>query len=168
VKINFYPESNKKEYTKAVFEYRKIWNKDGKKILKLIEKYSNQQFEVKEINALIYNDISYSIPLTLESDLSKNIKKGVIVHELLHRLLVENNYYLPNENFTEEVHKIIDLILFDIWVELFGEKHAKENIEHEIGYGCLDYKKAWDWAMGFLKGERQKKFEEMKLKYQKK
>ncbi len=165
MKINFYPESNNRDYIKAALEYKKIWKKDGIKIIKLIGKYSGQKFKTKEINALTCNQVSYSSPLLLESGLTKNIKEGVIVHELLHRLLVENNYRLPNKNFTENVHRIIDLILFDIWVELFGEKLAKENMKHEIGYGCLDYKKAWDWALSFSKEERTKEFEKMKRKY---
>jgi len=168
VKINFYPESNKKDYIKAALEYKKIWGKDGKKILELIEKFSGQKFKTKEITALTYGDISYSVPLTLESNLLKNIKEGVLIHELLHRLLVENEYYLPNKNFTEEIHRVIDLVLFDIWEELFGKKQARENMDHEIGYGCPDYKRAWKWALSFSKEERRKKFEQMKLKYQKK
>jgi hypothetical protein len=168
MKINFFPESNHLDYIKAALEYEMIWKKNGKKILTLIKKYSGLNFKTKTINALTYGDISYSSPLILESNLPKNIKEGVLVHELLHRLLAENDYYLPNKNFTIEVHRIINLILFDIWEELFGYKKAKNNQKHEIGYGCLDYKKAWNWALSFPKEQRREKFEEMKLKYQKK
>jgi hypothetical protein len=168
LKINFYPESDKKEYIKAAKEYKVIWKNDGKTIVRLIEKYSGMNFKTKIINAVTSDNISFSIPMTLESNLNHDQKKGTLAHELLHRLLVDNNFWFKkNKNITEIVHKIIDLILFDIWTDLFGESKAKENINHEISYGCLDYKNAWEWALSFSKEDRKNKFKEMKLKYQK-
>ncbi len=167
LQINFYPESDKKEFVKAAAEYQKIWEKEGQKIVKAIEKYSGLTFKTKVINALTFEGISYSSPLQLNSSYNPSRKEGTLVHELIHRLLVENNFWLPEENFLEEVHKIIDLILYDIWVELLGEKGAKDNKEVEIGYGNPAYKKAWDWALSFPKEKRAKKFQEMRTKYQK-
>lgn len=68
---------------------------------------------------------------------------------------------------TEELHKVIDLILYDIWTDLLGKEGAEDNKEVEIGYGNLDYKRTWEWALSFSKEERAKKFQEMRLKYQK-
>ena len=45
LQINFYPESNKEEYIKAAEDYKDIWEKDGQKISKLIEKYSGLIFK---------------------------------------------------------------------------------------------------------------------------
>lgn len=165
--INFYPESDKNKYFKAVEEYKIIWQKNGEKVVELIEKYSGMNFKTKMINAIIFDEISYSVPLQLEYYLSNNQKVATLVHELTHRLLMENGYLLPRKDFTKEIHKIIYLILFDIWTDLLGEKMAKKNVKNEIGYGDIHYKKAWDWALSFSKEKRKKEFEKMKLKYKK-
>lgn len=168
LQINFYPESDKEKYIKAAKEYQLIWKNDGKTIVELIEKYSGINFKTKIINAVTFDDVSFSIPMKLESSLTYDQKKGTLVHELLHRLLNDNKYLIPMEkDFTEKIHRMIDLILFDIWTDLFGKDKAKENMDHEIGYGCLSYKNAWEWALSFSKEDRKTKFEEMKLKYQK-
>jgi hypothetical protein len=167
LQINFYPESDKQKYIQATNEYQLIWKKDKIKILELIKKYSGIDFKTKVINAIIFDYISSSMPMNLEEKLTYNQKEAVIVHELLHRLLVDNNFQIPyKENSAKTIHQIIDLILFDIWTDLFGEIKAKENIKHEISYGDLNYKNAWKWALSFSKDERKNKFEKIKLKYQ--
>jgi hypothetical protein len=61
------------------------------------------------------------------------------------------------------IHKHIDLILYDIWVDLYGEKFAKEEIDYEIslwnGKGISPYKTAWDWALKMIKQERRQEFQ---------
>lgn len=167
LQINFYPESDNKKYIEEAKEYQLIWQKDGEKIVELIKKYSGMNYKTKIINAIIFDEISFSVPLKLESDLTYDQKESNLIHELIHRLLVDNNYWITTSlNLTEMLHRIIDLILFDIWVDLFGEKKARENIKHEISYGCISYKKAWNWALSFSKEERKNKFEKLKLKYQ--
>ncbi len=167
VQINFYPESDKKGYLKSVEEYKTVWQNNGKKVVELIEKYTKMHFKSKIINAIIFDEISYSVPLQLEYYLSDNQKIATLTHELLHRLLIENGYLLPKRDFTKEVHKIIYLVLFDIWADLFGIIMAKKNVKNEIGYGDINYKKAWVWALSFSKEQRKKEFERMKLKYKK-
>jgi hypothetical protein len=167
LQINFYPESNKKEYIKAAEEYQKIWGKEGAKIVKVIEKYSGLTFKTKVINALTFEGISYSMPMQLRSSYNSSRKKAALIHELIHRLLIDNNFWFKQKNFTEEVHKVIDLILYDIWVDLLGKDGAEDNKKVEISYGNPAYKKAWEWALSFSKEERAKKFKKMRLKYQK-
>ena len=58
------------------------------------------------------------------------------------------------------IHKHIDLILYDIYVELYGENFAKKEIAYEIslwtGKGISPYKIAWDWVLSMTKEKRQK------------
>jgi len=166
LQINFYPESDKKEFIKAAEEYQKIWQEEGQKIVKAIEKYSGLTFKTKVINALTFEGISSSIPMRLRSSFNLNRKKGALVHELIHRLLIDNNFWFKQKNFTEELHKVIDLILYDIWIDLLGKEEAKDNKKVEISYGDPAYKKAWAWALSFSKEERAKQFQEMREKYQ--
>lgn len=163
LQINFYPESDKEEFIKAAREYQEIWDKEGKKIIETIEKISGLKFKTKFINAVTFGGISYSLPLRLESSYKPKFKRAVLVHELCHRLLVDNGVKIKSiskADFTFKVHRIIYLVLYDIWVQLYGEKLAKEAMELEISYGYPPYKKAWDWALSFDKLERSKKFKE--------
>lgn len=66
-----------------------------------------------------------------------------------------------------ELHKVIDLILYDLWTDLLGKEGAENNKEVEISYGDPIYKEIWEWALSFSKEERAKKFQEMREKYQK-
>jgi len=162
LQINFYPESDKIFFIKAANEYSEIWKKDRQKIIKLIEKYSQLTFKTKVINAVTFEGISYSTPMRLKSSYSSDQKETTLVHELLHRLLVDNNFWFDKKDtFHEDIHKIIDLILYDIWVELLGKDLANKSKDIEIGYGDPTYKKAWDWALSFSKKQRALKFQEM-------
>jgi hypothetical protein len=168
--INFYPENNDKKYIKTVKEYETIWKNDGKNILDLIEKYSTMKFKTKIINAIICSDtISQSVPMILDDNLNYVHKKTTLVHELIHRLLYDHDYWIwADVNYVEELHKIVDLILFDILSDLYGIKVAKDNVKHEISYGDIDYKNAWEWTLNLTKDDRKIKFKEMKLKYKNK
>ena len=64
-----------------------------------------------------------------------------------------------HNNWAMAVHKHIDLVLYDILVELYGKDLAKKEIDFEIslwaGKDISPYKNAWDWAMAMTKEERQ-------------
>ena len=167
--INFYPESDKPELKKATEEYSRIWNADGQKIVKVIEKISGLKFKEKEINALVFNGVSYSIPLQLNSNQTPDNKRGALTHELCHRLIVGNNlkfdFKYEDENWNQEVHKQVDLILYDIWVDLYGKEFADDQVEAEGNLlkqeGISPFKVAWNWALSLTKEERAKEFKSL-------
>lgn len=165
MKINFYPDHDDPNFEKAAKKYAEIWNQEGNRIIRVLEKISGLKFKEEIINAITYNENSYSIPLRLQSNSTKREKKWTIVHELCHRLFVANNIKLNNltwDNHNLETHKPVDLILYDVLVELYGEKEAKDNIKYEIdlwtGKNVSPYKIAWDWALSMTKEERAKEF----------
>jgi len=166
IKINFYPESDREKYVKAAKEYTEIWNKSGKKTFKSIEKISGLKFKTKLINAVTYKGHSNAFPLRLRSEYSRIDKEAVLTHELCHRLLDDNHFYFfDTTNLSQDIHKTIDLILYDIWVLLLGKKCADERVDKEIGYGDVNYKNAWEWALSFDKKTRKQKFKEFVTKY---
>lgn len=166
MQINFYPERDNPKFEKAAKEYAKIWTEGGDNVVKVIEKTSELKFKEKTVNAIIHDEISYYVPLKLQADISTEHKKGTLVHELCHRLVVGNNIKIKTgktyNNWTMAIHKHIDLILYDIWVGLYGESFAKKEIDYEIslwtGKGISPYKTAWDWALKMTKEQRQKEF----------
>lgn len=168
MKINFYPEHDDPRFEKAAKEYAKIWNEEGESIIRILEKLSGLKFKEKFINAVVYEDkISWSHPLKLDYNISNKLKRGLLVHEMIHRLFKSNSskkLKIPfnKKNYTLDVHKVLDLILYDAWVELFNEKFAKDHIKYEIslwtGKGVNPYKIAWAWTLSMTKAQRIKKF----------
>jgi hypothetical protein len=164
VKINFYPEYDNPELEKAAKEYGEIWEEEGNRITRAIEKISGLKFKEKVINAIIYDEISYSIPLRLQAGISENHKRGALVHELCHRIVVGNNIHVKARKtytgWNTDIHKHIFLILYDVRIKLYGVELAKKEIDFEIslwnGKGISPYKIAWDWALAMTKEERQK------------
>lgn len=167
MQINFYPEYDNPKFEKAAKEYARLWRKEGQKIIAVIEKISGLKFEEQIINAIIYDRISMSHPLQLQAGLSLEEKKGTITHELCHRLLWSNKIKwekIEGENgFYLLTHRPVDLILYDIWIELYGETFAKEEVKSEIKLwtekGISPYKIAWDWALGMSKEQRHEEFQ---------
>ena len=165
--INFYPDSDIENLEPAVEKYQEIWRKEGKRIVKIMEKVSGLKFKESFINAIVFQAKfpSQSCPLCLKADYPDEQKVSFLIHELTHRLLAGNGIRPQQEKFKSEeekklaVHKILYLILYDIWVELYGEKFAKESVKSEINIpGTEVYKKAWRWALSLSKEERKEKF----------
>lgn len=168
--INFYPESNNPKFEKAAAEYKKLWEQDENRIVSAIENISGLKFKEKFINALVFDDVSYSVPLQLSANITLERKRGALVHELCHRLVVGNNIEVKSgKNYNSwifAIHKHIDLILYDIWVTLYGENFAKREIKYEIslwtGKGISPYKIAWNFVLSLNKEERAKEFAKFK------
>ncbi len=169
LKINFYPESDNPEFEKASKEYAKLWEEEGAGIQKTIENISGLRFKEKNINALVFDNVSYSVPLQLTASITLERKRGALVHELCHRIVVGNKIKVKSgksyNSWILAIHKHIDLILYDIWVDLYGENFAKREIKYEIslwdGKGISPYKVAWDWALSMTKEERAREFKKI-------
>lgn len=164
LQINFYPDYDNPEFMTGLEEYKSIWEAEKEKIIAVLEKVSGLKFRENNINAIVFSGISNSHPLALRHDLDSKFKKENLVHELGHRILSDLNKHLrkniPETDHALELHKALNLILFDVFVELWGEEYAKEAVEYESNSKRpLFYKQAWDWALSFSKEERQNKFE---------
>jgi hypothetical protein len=165
--INFIPDSDREDLSEKIKsgldDYKKIWKNDSTRVVKAVEKTTGLKFIEKEINAIVFSSTlnSRSFPLSLNADLELDIKKGLLVHELCHRLLSGNHIRVRFDNYKDislEIHKVLNLILYDIWVEVYGTKLANKMVEWESRSRRGIYKKAWDWALGFDKKERKSKF----------
>lgn len=164
IKMIFTPIDSSKKFVKAASEYKQIWEKEKNKIVRSFKKITSLEFKQKKINALIYEGPSRSgtlnNPMKLRASYSPDIKLGTLIHELGHRLLYANGVVGETRGLDEE--QCLFLFLYDVWVDLYGEKFAKSNVDVESGHkGIYDYKNAWTWALAGGKTERVKRLEEI-------
>ncbi len=154
--ISFVGEE-KNTFDQAVQEYQSIWREGGERIIQEIEKVSGLAFKTAASVAAVYEGRSQSHPLRLRASLSIDEKQATLVHELCHVLIADNRN--PLEKFDSlENHKELNLILYDIWSELWGADFADQAVKKERIYNAL-YSTAWDWALGFSKEERSTLFQ---------
>ncbi len=165
--ISFILDSNREdikgEIKKGLSEYEDIWRRDGKRIVREIEKVSGLEFKENKINAIVYESSlpSRSIPLSLKASIPLDIKPGLLVHELCHRLLSGNRVRVKAKEYKDlplEIHKVLNLILYDAVLNLYGKDVTNKLIKWESSSRTGIYKKAWNWVLAYDKETRAKKF----------
>lgn len=144
--ISFLPESDREDFSNAIAEYTEIWKTDGERIVTTLEKYAGLSFQEKTINALVFESKfqNHSVPLILRAGLNRILKQTTLTHELGHRLLFRQMPGMKDRSRLD-VHKLLYLILGDVFVELFGQEiflYAQQRDE-EVGG---DYRAAWEWV----------------------
>lgn len=156
LKINFHPECDIPRFIEGAEDYKKIWQADGEKISTVIENISGFKFRAEEYNAIILdNKPSGSYPLILLSSYPFEKKQSTLIHELTHKVLPRTEAMKQSEL---ENHKVLNLILYEIWIEVYGMEFADNAIKGEIIWSDI-YKEAWNWAISLSKEERQKEYQ---------
>jgi hypothetical protein len=160
VKISFSPESEK--YAQATREYQTIWSSDGKRVVEAMESVSGLKFKDKEVRVIVYEGVSWSglgdDPMKMRASYPSNIKKATLIHELGHRLIAN----IPKAKEIDE-HRVLFLVLYDIWEKLYGKDFADKAVEVEkTRKGLYDYESAWKWALSMSKEERAAKFKALR------
>jgi hypothetical protein len=153
-KIKYPSEETIREY---IAEIEKIWNKQGKKILKELEKASDMKFKEKEIKCYVIGlGIPFSDPLTMEVyEDDKNFFIDMLTHELIHQLFIQNLKKFwdkmallrkehPNENFRTQMHIILNKIHKKVYGKFGWQKRMEKEIK--IMQKAPDYKRAWELA----------------------
>jgi hypothetical protein len=126
VNLTFSPESEK--FEQATAEYQAIWTAEGKKIIEAMESVTGLKFTEKDVRVIVYEGVSWSgfrnKPMKLRASYPTDIKKATLVHELGHRLLVPIR--IPEAKQLDE-HRVLFLILYDIWEKLYGSDSLDSN-----------------------------------------
>ncbi len=157
--VHFHPECDIPRFIDATEEYKKIWEEDGEKIAEAIERISGFKFRADLYNAIILdNKPSASYPIILLSSYSPEKKKATLIHELTHKVLPRNDAMKESEI---ENHKVLDLILYEIWTDVYGEYFAKTAAEGERVWGDT-YIEAGAYALSLTKGDRSERYQEFK------
>lgn len=114
----------------ATDEYRAIWHKEGARIVAAMERPTGLRFEPGPIDVSVYEGVSYSggggRPMLLRASYAEPTKRGTLVHELSHRLA-------SGVPFKGDHHELIFLFLYDVWVDLWGQPFADEQVNVSVG-----------------------------------
>lgn len=135
VKINFFPESNRDNLTKAAKEYDFIWKNEGDQIVRAICRNSGLSFKTHKINAIVYEGPSFSFPLRLRASHSTTLKKTTLIHELFHRLFLDNKikfrHKVYSKEWDKEVHTAIAILLYFTLKDLYDDEVLFSNVKKE-------------------------------------
>ncbi|MEI8338874.1 MAG: hypothetical protein WCF91_03015 [bacterium] len=162
IKIKFTPAKESPEIVEATKQYTEIWNTYKSDVVRLIEEHTGLYKWEDSIDITVHEGISQSHPFFLRASYSEDTKLATLVHELIHRILDYNKIHISAEpqSISLEIHKLLDLILYDIWTDLRGEEFAKRQVEVESRRTPM-YEEAWDYALSMSRTERQVKFKKL-------
>jgi hypothetical protein len=157
-RIDFQPESAR--FNAATEEYREIWRAEGERISAALEAATGLEMEAGPIRTIVYGGISNSgykrQPMRMRGSYPLDTKRATLVHELAHRLISG----ITSKN--EDDHPVIFLFVYDVWVQLWGQEFADEQVAVESGRrGNYDYESAWRDALALGRegrAERWKQF----------
>jgi hypothetical protein len=160
ISIRFIPIFEDKEFIDAVNEYKGIWESEAEKITGAFKKITSLSLIENRIACVVYEGISFSgrsaqDMMKLRASYDIEMKKATLIHELSHRLL----FNLKTQPDMDE-HQTIDLFLYDVWMDLYGEDFANKIVGIEKKRG-EKYQKAWEWALSYTKDQRVEKFAEV-------
>jgi hypothetical protein len=159
LQLNFTPSAD--QFRAATEEYRGIWAKEGARIVAAMERVSKLTFEPGPIEASIYEGTSFSgerggRPMLLRASYPEPTKRGTLVHELAHRLAAD----VP---FKGDHHELIFLFVYDVWVGLWGQSFADEQvaIESKRTNQFADYAGMWKKTVAMTAAERASRLQQI-------
>jgi len=154
LQINFEPSGE--QFVPAAKEYTELWASEGARIVEAMERATRLRFERGPIRANILEAASYSgygeRPMQLRASYPEATKRATLVHELGHRLMGD---LVPP---SIEHHSIIFLFVYDVWVELWGQQFADEQVAVERRRTGTDYDGLWRAALALSREERARRF----------
>lgn len=149
--------NSNEEYTLNRLEYEALWLAYGEKIQQAFKTITGLSFREEIIEAIVgdykSNFAGHSLSEPMLFRFSVRHKLGTILHELAHRFLLE--YQFQYTGIVENDHELIDLFLYDIIQEAFGEGAAKERLNYELTFPETEIPQAWDKIMKYSKLKRQ-------------
>ncbi len=158
--VSFVPAGPR--FVEAADEYRRLWEREGERIVAALESASGRTFPAGRIEAIV----SASPPMAsydgrtirLKAGYPRDYMRATLVHELGHRLALT----LP-ENTGLDDHQLLYLFLHDAWTELYGRDFADLMvwIERQIP-GAYNYDAAWDWALSMTPEQRRARLETLR------
>jgi hypothetical protein len=150
-------------FTGAAEAYHRLWSDEGAAIVDTWERVTGLTFIQSQITAIVYEGISSSgstnTPMRLRASYNADTKRSALVHELGHRLIGQ----LTTRPADLDEHRVLNLVLYDVWVSLWGDAFAVRQVQVESNLrGVYDYESAWRWALSLTSEQRLARFAEIK------
>jgi hypothetical protein len=147
----------------ATEEYRAIWAREGPRIVAAMERISGLRFEKGPVPVSVFEGTSFSgepggRPMLLRASYPEATKRGTLVHELGHRLA--NDVRVPFDH-----HEVIDLFVYDVWVELWGQAFADEQVAIESKRNGADYAGMWKKTLALSAADRARRLQQVIKEY---
>jgi len=165
LQVNF--TASAESFDAATTEYRELWASEGLRIVAAMERATGLRFETGPIGAVVYEGPSFSgfgeRPMQLRASYPPATKRGTLVHELGHRLMGDR---VPRD---VDHHSVIFLFVYDVWVELWGQAFADEQvaIEKKRTGRLADYEKLWRQALAHSAADRARRFQQLVREFRK-
>jgi hypothetical protein len=143
-------------------EYRRVWEREGERMIAALEAASGLEFPAAPIDALVSDGppmMSYDgRTMRLRARYTTDYKSATLMHELGHRL----SFLLPRTPALDD-HRLLYLFLYDAWTDLYGRAFADRMvaIERRIP-SAYDYDAAWTWALAMSREERQARLDALR------
>lgn len=149
-------------YAEAAEQYQTLWAREGTRIVSGLEAATSLRFRETYIHAVVYSGPSHSHPLSLRAEYPDSVKLGTLVHELGHRLVhgARNpRVHVSSDRrpSSKDLHKNLDLFLYDTLTQLYGDEFAQEQLAFERDLTPM-YADCWDWALAFDRDTRAELF----------
>jgi len=151
-------------FSAATDEYRAIWAEEGPRMVAAMERISGLRFEKGPIRVSVYEGVSYSgerggRPMQLRASYPSATKRATLVHELAHRLA--SDVRVPFDH-----HELIFLFVYDVWVDLWGQAFADEQVIVESKrVGLVDYAGIWKKALALPAADRAQRLKDLIKQY---
>jgi hypothetical protein len=158
LKVNF--TASAENFSAATDAYRDIWANEGSRIVAAMERATGLRFEPGPIEVSVYEGTSYSgerggRPMLLRASYPPETKRATLVHELAHRLAAD----VP---FKSDHHELIFLFVYDVWVDLWGQEFADQQVRIEgLRKGIVDYEGMWKRALARSAAERAQRLQDI-------
>ena len=141
VEMEFVAES--RTFDAAATIYTDIWRKDGARMVEVMEKVSGIRFADRRVRAIVLEGVSYSG----FGDIPMRLRLG---HRLLSGIRTRDEI---------DEHRKLFLVLYDMWIALYGQEFADRMVQVERGRkGLYDYDSAWTWALALSPEQRAARF----------
>jgi hypothetical protein len=133
--LRIHPECDLPELMAAAAGYQRLWDAHRERIVTQFKMVAGLDFAEGLINAIVWDGGGFATPLRFRNHPDEEFRLGTIIHELSHRLIRGNRARLgmppSRPELVRENHELIDLFLFDVWCDLFGEDFARRRVAVE-------------------------------------
>jgi len=156
VEVRFHPESGRPALAVAAAEYRRLWDVEGDQVVEQLAAATGLRFAEIAIDAIVFEGMSQSHPLRLRASYDSETKLATLIHELAHRLV--QGHARPGAahdgaDQQRQSHELIDLFLFDVWADLYGEPFARRQVDIESQRRSV-YRDAWQVTLELDRASR--------------